>query len=84
MEVTIEGKGIPTMEVEIKDVTLDERKIITRNIFKMTSEPESIFDCACAIIKAGTNWNDAEINKYNDDTIYAIAREIYTTCSKKK
>ena len=81
-KVKVEGKGVKTFEVELKDVLLADREEIMNKIYD--SEIKKDFSFHLFVLKKGTEYTDEEINKFSDPQIYAIVNKIIDVMSKKK
>ena len=81
-KVKVEGKGVKTFEVELKDVLLADREEIMNQIVDMDIVKN--FSFHLFVIRKGTDYNDEEINKFADPELYAISNKIIENMSKKK
>ena len=81
-KVKIEGKGIKTFTIELKDLTLTERAEINDDIFDESINKN--FSFWLSIIRKGTDLNDDEIDSYSNDEIYALGARIIVEMNKKK
>ena len=81
-KVKIEAKGIKTFEVELKDLTLDERAEVNDRIFD--EKQSKNFSFWIDIIRKGTKLSDDEINSYSQEEIYALGARIINDMNKKK
>ena len=81
-KVKVEGKGIKTFEVEIKELNLTERAEINDIIFDQESQKN--FSFWIDIIKRGTTLTDDEIHKYSNEEIYSLGAKIILEMNKKK
>tara|TARA_R110000824_G_scaffold176451_1_gene355414 strand:+ start:5146 stop:5412 length:267 start_codon:yes stop_codon:yes gene_type:complete len=81
-KVNIEANGIKTFEVELKDLTLDERAEVNDAI--MDENQSKNFSFWINIIRKGTELSDDEINSYSQNEIYALGSKIINDMNKKK
>ena len=81
-KVKVEGKGVKSFEVELKEVSLSDREEIMNKIYD--TELKKDFSFHLFIIRKGTEYSDEEINKFADAEIYAIVNKIVDNMSKKK
>ena len=81
-KVKIEGKGIKPFEVELKDLTLNERAEVNDTIFDENQSKN--FSFWIDIIRKGTELSDDEINSYSQEEIYALGAKIINDMNKKK
>lgn len=82
MKAKVKGESIKQFNVEIKQLTLDERAEINDMI--IDTEISKNFSFWLKIIRIGTDWTDEEINNYSTDEIVAIAGSIIEETNKKK
>tara|TARA_R100000808_G_scaffold14669_1_gene34499 strand:- start:8053 stop:8310 length:258 start_codon:yes stop_codon:yes gene_type:complete len=82
MKAKVKGENIKQFNVEIKQLTLDERAEINDMI--IDTEMSKNFSFWLKIIRIGTDWTDEEINNYSTDEIIAIAGCIIEETNKKK
>ena len=84
MKVKIKDKTIKSFDVEIKDLTMDERIDVTELIHRINTEPEKILRISVDVCIIGTGLDKDQLNVYGTDELYALARKIYSLSSKKK
>tara|TARA_R110002020_G_scaffold144793_1_gene317949 strand:- start:140 stop:397 length:258 start_codon:yes stop_codon:yes gene_type:complete len=82
MKAKVKGESIKQFNIEIKQLTLDERAEINDMI--IDTEISKNFSFWLKIIRIGTDWTDEEINNYSTDEIVAIAGSIIEETNKKK
>ena len=81
-KVKIAKKGIKPFEVELKEITMDERIEINDMIFD-SNLPKN-FSFFVKLIEIGTELSKDDLNKFSNDEIYAIADEVIASANKKK
>ena len=81
-KVNIAKKGIKPFEVELKEITMDERIEINDMIFD--SDLPKNFSFFVKLIEIGTELSKDDLNKFSNDEIYAIADEVIASANKKK
>ena len=81
-KVKISKKGIKHFELELKEITMDERIEINDMIFD--SKLDKNFSFFIKLIEIGTNLGRDELHKYSNEEIYAIADEVISSANKKK
>lgn len=81
-KVKIAKKGIKPFEVELKEITMDERIEINDMIFD--SDLPKNFSFFVKLIEIGTELSKDDLNKFSNDEIYAIADEVIASANKKK
>ena len=81
-KVKIAKKGIKPFEVELKEITMDERIEINDMIFD-SNLPKN-FSFFVKLIEIGTKLSKDDLNKFSNDEIYAIADEVIASANKKK
>ena len=82
MKAKVKGESIKQFNIEIKQLTLDERAEINDMI--IDTEISKNFSFWLKIIRIGTDWTDEEINNSSTDEIVAIAGSIIEETNKKK
>ena len=86
-KIKIEGEGVKTFELEIKEPNLSIRKDLNDLLYKMFNNKEDgMFTPAIDIISLMTKLTDNQINDYTNDEIFTIALNIsnFVNRSKKK
>ena len=81
-KVKVDGEGIKTFEVELKEISLSDREDIMNQI--LDAEVQKNFTFHLFVIRKGTDWLDEDINRYSDSELYAISNKIIENMSKKK
>ena len=81
-KVKIAKKGIKPFEVELKEITMDERIEINDMIFD-SNLPKN-FSFFVKLIEIGTELSKDDLHKFSNDEIYAIADEGIASANKKK
>ena len=81
-KVKIAKKGIKPFEVELKEITMDERIEINDMIFD--SNLPKKFSFFVKLIEIGTELSKDDLHKFSNDEIYAIADEVIASANKKK
>tara|TARA_Y100001973_G_C5159890_1_gene312933 strand:+ start:732 stop:983 length:252 start_codon:yes stop_codon:yes gene_type:complete len=81
-KVKIAKKGIKPFEVELKEITMDERIEINDMIFD--SDLPKNFSFFVKLIEIGTELSKDDLHKFSNDEIYAIADEVIASANKKK
>lgn len=81
-KVKIAKKGIKPFEVELKEITMDERIEINDMIFD-SNLPKN-FSFFVKLIEIGTELSKDDLHKFSNDEIYAIADEVIASANKKK
>ena len=84
MKVTIKAKDTKSFEAELSKPSLDERVDIVEYIHAMAIKGARIYDLSVKICRLGTNYTDEELDVWDNDQHYALARQIYRLASKKK
>ena len=70
-KVKIAKKGIKPFEVELKEITMDERIEINDMIFD--SDLPKNFSFFVKLIEIGTELSKDDLHKFSNDEIYAIS-----------
>ena len=81
-KVKISKKGINPFELELKEITMDERIEINDMIFD--SKLAKNFSFFVKLIEIGTELSKDDLHKFSNDEIYAIADEVISSANKKK
>ena len=81
-KVKVDGKGVKTFELELKELNLTERAEVNDLIFDENT-PKN-FSFWLDIIKKGTVLTDDEIHKFSNEEIYSIGSKIILEMNKKK
>ena len=81
-KVKVDGKGVKTFELEVKELNLTERSEINDMIFD--TEAKKNFSFWLDIIKRGTSLSDDELNKYSNEEIYGLGASVIIEMNKKK
>ncbi len=82
MKAKVKGESIKQFNIEIKELTLDERAELNDMIID-EAIPKN-FSFWLKVIRLGSDLTDDEINSYSTDEIVAIAGSIIGEANKKK
>ena len=81
-KVKVEGEGINSFAVEVKELNLTQRAEINDIIFD--TDVKKNFSFWLDIIKRGTTLTDDDIHNYSNDEIYSIGAKVILEMNKKK
>ena len=82
-KIKVKAKGIKPFEIEVKDLTMDERIFVTEGIHGINKEPNKILQFSVDVCCVGTGLSKDELNIYSRNQLYALAMEIYNLAEKK-
>ena len=82
-KIKVKSKDIKSFEIEVKDLTMDERILVTECIHKINLEPARIFALSVEICVIGTGLNKEDLNEYSRSQLYALAKDIYDLAEKR-
>ena len=75
-------KKFKPFDVELKDVTMDEREEINNLIFDTQNEKN--FTWFLKIIQLGTNYTRDDLNYFSNDELFALSGVVIENVNKKK
>ena len=83
-KIKVEGEGIKSFELEVKEPNLSIRKDLNALLYKMFNDKEGMFTSAVEIISLTTELTDDQINGYSNEEIFSIALSISNSVNRSK
>tara|TARA_R110002020_G_scaffold462445_2_gene681943 strand:+ start:319 stop:576 length:258 start_codon:yes stop_codon:yes gene_type:complete len=82
VKIIPDNKKMKPFEIELKQITMDEREEINNMIFD--TEGKKNFSWFLKVIELGTNLTREKLNEFSNDELFAISAKVIEVANKKK